>query len=320
MTHPSNTSTKTYIVRVAQDLSEYADVQVDATSTSDAEDIVSELLSQGKLKNLRYTHGDDRENPYTCDSWEREDETTVDCIIQDNRITFSPQDPLDTATPSETQITNPPYAVRPYQDDPNVDAFEIIATTGNIRDLGPIVVAVIAEYESGQLLPHVTPEIRSNLQADADFIARACNAYQTAITTLQTIANYGDLTNDSLHNHPLRSLMLQLSSQDCAELARTALQRINPAQALPDDLETESEETNSYRIEIQRCPLFLNIEARSGRTAIADAITLLKHFTQNDDQGIHLPLTEPGDHDAAAFIYPSLDAKDYRITQIEPLY
>lgn len=320
MTNPSNTSTRTYIVRVAQDLSEYADVQVDAASAEDAEDIVSELLRKGKLNNLRYAPGDDREGPYTCDSSEKEDDTPVDCTIQDNRITFTPQNPRAEAGPPETQITKPPYAVRPYQDDPNIHAFEIIATTGHIRDLGPIVVAVVGEYESGQLLPHVTPEIQATLKAEADFIARACNAYQTAITTLQTIANYGDLTNGRLHDHPLRSLMLQLSSEDCAELARTALERINPTQPLPEDLETESEETHSYRIEIQRCPLFLNIEARSGRTAIADAITLLKHFTQNEDQGIHLPLTEPGDHDAAAFIYPSLDAKDYRITQIEPLY
>ena len=256
-----HTSTKTYIVRVAQDLSEYADVQVDANSSSDAEDIVSALLSQGKLNNLHYAPGDDRENPYTCDSWEREDDITVDCIIQNNRITFAPQHALDTASPPDTQITNPPYAVRPYQDDPNIDAFEIIATTGTIRDLGPIVVAVVAEYESGQLLPHVAPEIRSRLQADADFIARACNAYQTAITTLQKIANYGDLTNGNLRDHPLRSLMLQLSSEDCAELAQTALERINPGPALPNesDLETESEDPNSYRIEIQRCPLFLNI-------------------------------------------------------------
>jgi len=258
MTHPS-TSTKTYIVRVAQDLSEYADVQVDATSSSDAEDIVSELLSQGKLNNLRYTHGDDREHPYTCDSWEKEDDTTVDCIIQDNRITFSPQTALDTASAPETQITNPPYAVRHYQDDPNIDAFEIIATTGHIRELGPIIVAVVAEYESGQLLPHVTPEIRSTLQADADFIARACNAYQTAITTLQQIANHGDLTNGNLCDHPLRSLMLQPTSEDCAELARIALQRINPTPAPSNesDLETESEDPKSYRIEIKSCPFSL---------------------------------------------------------------
>lgn len=71
--------TKPYIVRVAQDLSEYADVQVDATSSSEAEDIVSALLGEGKLNKLDYSCGDDREGPYTCDSWEKDDDTPVDC-------------------------------------------------------------------------------------------------------------------------------------------------------------------------------------------------------------------------------------------------
>ncbi len=321
MSKPRKNRTKPYIVRLAQDLSEYADVQVDATSSSEAEDIVSELLGQGKLNKLDYARGDDREGPYTCDCWEKEDNTPVDCIIKNNCITFPPQTTINpTPSPTETQITNPPYAVRPYQDDPNIDAFEIIATTGHIRGLGPIVVAVVAEYESGQLLPHGTPEIRSKLQADADFIARACNAYQTAITALENIANYGDLKKGNFRDHPLRGLMIQLSSEDCAELASTALETINSAPANPQgsEPEVESDEPESYRIEIDRCPLYLSIEAKSGSAAIANAITLVKQLTQNENKGIHLPLSQPGDHDADAFIYPSFDAKDYRVADIEP--
>lgn len=224
---------------------------------------------------------------------------------------------------TEPEITKPPYAVRPYQDDPNVDAFEIIATTGHIIGLGPVVVAVVGEYEEGNLLPHVAPEIRSKLKADADFIAQACNAYQTAVTTLQQIADYGNLSKGSAQDHPRRSLMVQLSGEDCAELARTALDTIK---ALPTatttrsvEPEIESDEPSSYRVEIDRCPLYLSIEATSGDRAIASALTLIKELTRSDTEGIHLPLSEPGEHDADAIIYPSLDIKDYRIADVESL-
>jgi len=74
------------------------------------------------------------------------------------------------------------------------------------------------------LLPHAPPEIRTKLRADADFIAQACNAYKTAITTLQQIAEYADLSKSDMRDHPARCLMVQLSSEDCAELASTAIQ------------------------------------------------------------------------------------------------
>jgi hypothetical protein len=224
---------------------------------------------------------------------------------------------------TEPEITRPPYAVRPYQDDPNIDAFEIIATTGHIIGLGPVVVAVVAEYEDGNLLPHVAPEIRSKLKADADFLTQACNAYQTAITTLQQIADYGNLSKGSTHDHPHRALMVQLTGADCAELAQTALNTIKP-QPLPRtaptiDSELESDEPNSYRVEIDRCPLYLSIEANNGDLAIARALALVKQLTNNDAEGIHLPLSEPGEHDTDAIIYPSVDIKDYRIADVEPL-
>jgi hypothetical protein len=228
-----------------------------------------------------------------------------------------------TTIPAEPEITKPPYAVRPYQDDPNVDAFEIIATTGHIIGLGPVVVAVVGEFEDGNLLPHVTPEIRTKLQADADFIAQACNAYQTAITTLQHIADYGDLSQSDVRDHPGRPLMVQLSSEDCAELARTALETIKPRPTTTTtpivQPEIESDEPSSYRVEIDRCPLYLSIEATSGDRAIATALTLIKGLTKNDTEGIRLPLSELGEHDADAIIYPSLDAKDYRIADVESL-
>ena len=47
---------------------------------------------------------------------------------------------------SALEHTAPPYAVRPHQDDPNIDAFDIIATTGHIIGLGPVVLAVVGEY------------------------------------------------------------------------------------------------------------------------------------------------------------------------------
>jgi hypothetical protein len=228
-----------------------------------------------------------------------------------------------TTIPTEPEITKPPYAVRPYQDDPNVDAFEIVATTGHIIGLGPVVVALVGEYEDGNLIPHVTPEIRTKLQADSDFITQACNAYQTALTTLQQIANYGDLSKSNVQDHPLRPLMVQLSSEDCAELARTALETIKPLPTTtttqPVQPELESDEPNSYRVEIDRCPLYLSIEATSGDRAIASAVALVNELTKTDTEGIHLPLSEPGDHDADAIIYPSLDVKDYRIADVESM-
>jgi len=96
MPKPRKQRTKPFIVRLARDLSEYADVQVDATTSSEAEDIVSQLLGQGQLNALDYARGDDREGPYTCDSWEKEDDETVDCIIENNRITFPPKTNINT--------------------------------------------------------------------------------------------------------------------------------------------------------------------------------------------------------------------------------
>ena len=49
---PRKNPTTPYIVSVVQDLSECAEVQVDATSSSEAEEIVSELLRHGKLDKL----------------------------------------------------------------------------------------------------------------------------------------------------------------------------------------------------------------------------------------------------------------------------
>lgn len=83
--------TKPYIVSVVQDLSACAEVQVDATSSLDAEEIVSELLRQGKLARLDFAPGDDQGNPYTCGSWEKDDDTPVDCVITNNDISFAPK-------------------------------------------------------------------------------------------------------------------------------------------------------------------------------------------------------------------------------------
>ena len=71
---PEENEEKTYVVRVARDLSEYADVAVSTTDSSAAEEIVSDLLEGDKLDNLNYESGDDREGPYTCDSWEKEED------------------------------------------------------------------------------------------------------------------------------------------------------------------------------------------------------------------------------------------------------
>lgn len=68
---PRKSPTTPYIVSVVQDLSECAEVQVDATNSSEAEEIVSELLRSGKLDKLDYARGDDHGNPYTCGAWEK---------------------------------------------------------------------------------------------------------------------------------------------------------------------------------------------------------------------------------------------------------
>src|SRR6266850_2481291 len=83
--------------------------------------------------------------------------------------------------------------------------------------------------------------------------------------------------------------------------------------------EIESDEPASYRVEIDRCPLYLSIEAKSGTSAIQKAIDLVRLVTKNETEGLRLPLGEPGDHDADAIIYPSFDAKDYGIADIEPM-
>jgi len=61
------------------------------------------------------------------------------------------------------------------------------------------------------------------------------------------------------------------------------------------------------------------IEATNGDLAIDKALNLVRELTRNDTEGIHLPLSEPGDHDTDAIIYPSLDVKDYRIADVESL-
>ncbi len=78
---------QSFIVQIAQDLSEYAEVEVYASSSTEAKELVSTLLHQGKLNNLDFQRGDDRDGPYTCDSPKNEGETP-DCIIKDNTITF----------------------------------------------------------------------------------------------------------------------------------------------------------------------------------------------------------------------------------------
>jgi len=85
----SSKNEKTFIVRIARDLSEYVDVGV-ITADCRAEEIVSDLLNDSKLGDLRYEAGDDREGPYTCDSWESDGADHVDCIIKDGTPTFTP--------------------------------------------------------------------------------------------------------------------------------------------------------------------------------------------------------------------------------------
>src|SRR5258708_16556498 len=70
-TSTKTSNEKTFIVRIAKDLSEYADVAVEAADASEAEEIVTDLLSKpSQLDDLNYEGGDDREGPYTCDSWQ----------------------------------------------------------------------------------------------------------------------------------------------------------------------------------------------------------------------------------------------------------
>ena len=64
MSKSPNKTAKPYIVSIVQDLSECAEVQVDATSSAEAEEIVSVLLRQGKLNKLDYTRGHDQGDPY----------------------------------------------------------------------------------------------------------------------------------------------------------------------------------------------------------------------------------------------------------------
>jgi hypothetical protein len=98
MTKPRKKKRKPFIVGVAQDLSEYATVQVDAIDSSEAEEIVSDLLEQEKLTELEYTRGDDREGPYTCDSSEKEADQFANCIIKGDRIIFPTRSKLPTPT------------------------------------------------------------------------------------------------------------------------------------------------------------------------------------------------------------------------------
>lgn len=87
MTKPRKRRTESFIVQIEQGLTEYAEVEVFATSSTEAEDLVSTLLRQGRLNNIDFQRGDDRDGPYTCDSRKNEGETP-DCIIKDNTITF----------------------------------------------------------------------------------------------------------------------------------------------------------------------------------------------------------------------------------------
>jgi hypothetical protein len=54
-----------------------------------AEEIVSDLLEGDKLDNLNYESGDDREAPYTSDSWEKEEDEQVDCTIENGTPVFT---------------------------------------------------------------------------------------------------------------------------------------------------------------------------------------------------------------------------------------
>jgi hypothetical protein len=105
MTKPRKKKTKPFIVIIAQDLSEYAHVQVDANSSEEAEEIVSDLLEQGQLTALQYQPGDDREGPYTSDASEKEADYPVECVIKGARIIFPTQSKTPTPTPATGPLT-----------------------------------------------------------------------------------------------------------------------------------------------------------------------------------------------------------------------
>jgi len=105
MSKPRNKSTRPYIVSVVQDLSQCAEVQVDATSSAEAEVLVSALLRQGKLNSLDYTSGDNQRDPYTCGSWEKDEDTAVDCIVNDAGITFPPKTNINTLRYNDGPLT-----------------------------------------------------------------------------------------------------------------------------------------------------------------------------------------------------------------------
>src|SRR3989442_8111148 len=86
----SSKKEETFIVRIARDLSEYADVAVITTDIDHAEEIVSELLHDSKLADLKYETGDDREGPYACDSWETDGADQVVLTIRNGVPIFPP--------------------------------------------------------------------------------------------------------------------------------------------------------------------------------------------------------------------------------------
>lgn len=108
---PDKHEEKTYVVRVARDLSEYADVAVSATDSSAAEEIVSDLLEGDKLDNLNYERGDDREGPYTCDSWEKEEDELVACAIEKGTPVITSE--LSTQSKSSSTKTSGPARTCP---------------------------------------------------------------------------------------------------------------------------------------------------------------------------------------------------------------
>jgi hypothetical protein len=88
---PKTSNETTFIVRIAKDLSEYADIAVEAADANQAEEIVTELLSKpSKLDDLNYEAGDDRERPYTCDSWESDGADLVALTIRNGVPIFPP--------------------------------------------------------------------------------------------------------------------------------------------------------------------------------------------------------------------------------------
>src|SRR5207302_10125044 len=88
-TSTKTSNAKTVIVRIAKDLSEYADVAVEAADASEAEEIVTDLLSKpSALDDLIYEAGDDRERPYTCDSWKSDGADQVALTIRNGLPIF----------------------------------------------------------------------------------------------------------------------------------------------------------------------------------------------------------------------------------------